>query len=994
MSRTAATIATRTHLGLAHCLATSFLEHHPDGEVVVLLVDGSEPEEVFADLAVTTITTDDLDAPDLDAMRARYSTFELCNALKPFLLQHVLDRPGTEQALYLDSDLYVVDSLVDDVYAVLEGAAIFATPHLCDISEAVPGGVARDLAVLLRGTLNGGCIGVRRSTDAARFLSWWADRLTTAGYYRLEQGMNCDQRWLDLVLGYDLDLVVSRHRGLNLAYWNLDERAISSRDGCWFSNDEPLRFVHFSGFSADDPTALTRSWSRYDLVNRPDVAPLAEEYRAALRASLAHVERARTRPAPVGPRRATIGRSDVIDRAPVDATTSPADVAVVIPVHDAAATLAAAVHSALAQEGVAVEVVVVDDGSHDHPAAVLPDDPRVTLLTTGHGGVSRARNRGWSATSARMVIFLDADDTISDPHRARDQLALLDEWPEMAIVHSGWEVVAHGEPVATRTPWTQLPTLELERWIDYPVLLPSAMAFRREHVRAVGGFDEALRQAEDLDLVLRLLLQGWTATWLERVTTRYHRHATSASTDVDAQVQAMAVVLDRLFSDPALPGCVAARQRPVRYNTHVWLASRYHRAGRPAEMAAHLAASSVWSDAPVGSLALDWVDRFVTARADAGDPPLDVAALTADPAWRSLVRSAPRALLERGVAVGGHVTVRRPVVPAPPLASGMWTAAVALANLPAPALDLSSALARSYGRHRSGWAFALDALRPLQVDGGVLVDGFVEHTFHRAQQPAHAAPWIGFLHNPAELPPWYPIDQSAAWLLADERFRESLATCRGLFTLSTALRDWWAARVDVPVEAVAHPTSPPLVRFSPEGFLQNPFPRVVQVGTWLRKLHAVHVLPVRRLQRTIVHQHEPYIEALFAAEREALRLRVDESIVETLPFLDDRAYDELLSCNLVFVDLYAASANNAVGECLARATPILVNPLPAVREYLGDDYPLYFSSRTEAAGKAEDATLVVAAHEYLAARPQAEQLHAACFLGAVARSEIYRGLTG
>ncbi len=168
----------------------------------------------------------------------------------------------------------------------------------------------------------------------------------------------------------------------------------------------------------------------------------------------------------------------------------------------------------------------------------------------------------------------------------------------------------------------------------------------------------------------------------------------------------------------------------------------------------------------------------------------------------------------------------------------------------------------------------------------------------------------------------------------------------------------------------------------------------MQVGTWLRKLHAVYALPVRRLQRTIVHQHEPYIDALFAAEREALRLRVDESIVETLPFLDDRAYDELLSCNLVFVDLYAASANNAVGECLARATPILVNPLPAVREYLGDDYPLYFSSRTEAAGKAEDPALVVAAHEYLAARPQAEQLHTECFLGAVARSEIYRGLTG
>ena len=571
---------------------------------------------------------------------------------------------------------------------------------------------------------------------------------------------------------------------------------------------------------------------------------------------------------------------------------------------------------------------------------------------------------------------------------------MLDERPELAIVHSGWEVLEHGERVATRTPWTRLPSLELGRWIEYPVVLPSAMAFRREHLTTVGGFDESLCQAEDLDLVIRLLLRGWSATWLERVTTRYHRHGGSASTDVDGQARAMAVILDRLFAAPDVPESVAARQRAIRYNTHVWLASRYQRAGRSAEMAEHLAASSVWADGPVGSLALDWVERFVAARADAGDPVLDVGALTADPAWRSLVRSSPHALLERGARLGGLTTSRRPVPQAAPArASGIWSGARPLASRPTPALDVSAALERSYGRHRGGWAVALDALRTLHVAGGVAVDGFVEHTFRADRQPPHSAPWIGFLHNPAELPSWYPIDQSAAGLLADDRFRASLPSCRGLFTLSTALRDWWAERVDVPVEAVPHPAGVPTMRFSPEGHRHNPFPRVVQVGTWLRKLHAVHLLPVRRLQRTIVHQHEPYIDALFAAELAALHLRVDPSVVETLPFLDDRAYDELLSCNLVFVDLYAASANNAVVECLVRATPILVNPLPAVREYLGDDYPLYFTSRNEAARKAEDPDLVTAAHHHLVTLPLAEQLGVDCFVGAVARSAIYRGLT-
>jgi glycosyltransferase involved in cell wall biosynthesis len=649
----------------------------------------------------------------------------------------------------------------------------------------------------------------------------------------------------------------------------------------------------------------------------------------------------------------------------------------------------------LTQQEVTVEVIVVDDGSGDDPASVLPPDPRITLLTTSRGGVSRARNHGLTAAQARMVIFLDADDTISDPLRARDQLAMLDRRPDLGIVHSGWEVFEDGRPVLARTPWTRLPSLDLDQWVEYPVVLPSAMAFRRDGIRDVGAFDESLRQVEDLDIVLRMLLRGWTAAWLERVTTRYHQRAVSASADVDAQASALAVVLDRLFADPATPDSVTVRQRAIRYNLHVWLASRYHRVGRMSHMADQLAASSVWFDGPVAPLALDWVHRFVDARADAGDPPLDVRALTAEPAWQSLIRSPAGALIERGVAVSGRATARRPTAQkeAKPAATpDLWSPAVEVRELPPPALDCSLAWARGYGRHRSGWTAALEALRPLHVADGVLVDGFVEHTFQPTDRSPYRSPWIGFLHNPAELPPWYPIDQSAVRLLADDRFRASLGTCRGLFTFSAALRDWWAPRVDVPVEAVPFPTGTPLLRFTVDGFLHNPFPRIVQVGTWLRKLHAVHDLPVHRMQRTIVHQHELYIDELFAAERSALRLRVDESLVETLPFLDDHGYDELLSCNLVLVELYATSANNAVVECLVRGTPILVNPLPAVREYLGDDYPFYFSSRTEAARKAEDDELVAAAHRYLVNRPQAQQLSGTCFAGAIAGSAIYRGL--
>ena len=238
----------------------------------------------------------------------------------------------------------------------------------------------------------------------------------------------------------------------------------------------------------------------------------------------------------------------------------------VVPVHNGAALLGDAVRSALMQEGVQLEVIVVDDGSDDDPASALPSDPRVSLMSTSHMGVSQARNSGFRAGRGRMVVFLDADDAMTDPFRVRDQLALLDQRPELAIVHSGWEVIdSDGRSVTTRTPWIRLPDLSLEHWVGYPVVLPSAMAFRRTSVVACGGFDVGLRQMEDVDLVFRLLLRGWRAAWLERVTTQYRRHGASASQDIDAQAHAHSVVLHRLFSDPDLPTSVASQERMVRY---------------------------------------------------------------------------------------------------------------------------------------------------------------------------------------------------------------------------------------------------------------------------------------------------------------------------------------------------------------------------------------------------------------------------------------------
>ena len=73
-----------------------------------------------------------------------------------------------------------------------------------------------------------------------------------------------------------------------------------------------------------------------------------------------------------------------------------------------------------------------------------------------------------------------------------------------------------------------------------------------------------------------------------------------------------------------------------------------------------------------------------------------------------------------------------------------------------------------------------------------------------------------------------------------------------------------------------------------------------------------------------------------------------------------------------------------------RATPLLVNPLPAVREYLGDGYPLYYDDLDQAAALAQDLGRLRAAHQWLTERASQHPLDAAAFRRAVCDSEVYQ----
>jgi glycosyltransferase involved in cell wall biosynthesis len=194
------------------------------------------------------------------------------------------------------------------------------------------------------------------------------------------------------------------------------------------------------------------------------------------------------------------------------------EVSVVIPTRSRWRLLStAALPSALEQQDVALEVIVVDDGSRDETPARLAelDDPRLAVIRHETSrGVAAARNAGIRAARGRWVSFLDDDDLWS-PRKLRAQVDSAEAAGAVFAYSAG------GGLDASRTFLFAVPppdpvtvTRELLRWNVIWCGCSNVLA-RADVVADLDGFDERLVQLADWDLWIRLALAGPAAATTE-----------------------------------------------------------------------------------------------------------------------------------------------------------------------------------------------------------------------------------------------------------------------------------------------------------------------------------------------------------------------------------------------------------------------------------------------------------------------------------------------
>lgn len=288
------------------------------------------------------------------------------------------------------------------------------------------------------------------------------------------------------------------------------------------------------------------------------------------------------------------------------------------------------------------------------------------------------------------------------------------------------------------------------------------------------------------------------------------------------------------------------------------------------------------------------------------------------------------------------------------------------------------------GYHRSGWPYAMQALRPMHAArASLLFDDFVEQTWvYSGRTKPIRQPWAGIFHHPPNPPAWTRPQDRLDKLHTRPGFAESMPQLRLAVCLSRYVADWIESAWRLPTAVVKHPTEIPQLRWSPSDWLADR--RLLQVGWYLRNVRLIHQVDTTchrtRLMaaRPVMAEHERHCRREFAMRKE-----FDSQGVLEIDWIENSGFDCLLARSVVCMEVLDASANNVTIECLARNTPLIVNRHPAAIEYLGPSYPLYFDDHRQIAPMVSNPDLILSGHKYLAERDKTF-LSAAAFRAGVA----------
>ncbi len=272
-------LCSNNYLAQAKTLGDSILKFYPDSKFTIGLVDYLDDQIDYSFFAgMDILPFYQLDFSDFEDMLTRYNVIEFNTAVKPFYIDYLWRKYGTDsRIIYLDPDILLYRPL-DHVTNALKSHDVILTPMFCEVQTMTS---LDELVALRHGMFNLGFIALKYSGESGRFVQWWKERLRTHCLIDKPRGIFVDQKWIDLAPMLFDEIFILKHLGYNMAWWNFSERKLLDL-GTEFGVNQPdqhLYFFHFSGFKPRSEYITGRSGERqFAFENRPELKRLAEEY--------------------------------------------------------------------------------------------------------------------------------------------------------------------------------------------------------------------------------------------------------------------------------------------------------------------------------------------------------------------------------------------------------------------------------------------------------------------------------------------------------------------------------------------------------------------------------------------------------------------------------------------------------------------------------------------------------------------------------------------
>ncbi|MBM7676018.1 glycosyltransferase involved in cell wall biosynthesis [Gracilibacillus alcaliphilus] len=206
-----------------------------------------------------------------------------------------------------------------------------------------------------------------------------------------------------------------------------------------------------------------------------------------------------------------------------------------MPVYNAAEYLAESIESILAQTFSDFDFYIINDGSTDDSSCVIKKyervDQRIKVIDRHNKGVSYSLNEAIALSDSTYIARMDADD-ISSASRFEMQIDYLENHPEVDVL--GTRIIpigdAHSEEkrkIQTRY-GTEVSKESLQNdFLRENLICHPSVMMKRSFIQMMHGYRSTYKLAEDYDLWMRGIKEGFIIQNLQEELLQYRIHKDS-----------------------------------------------------------------------------------------------------------------------------------------------------------------------------------------------------------------------------------------------------------------------------------------------------------------------------------------------------------------------------------------------------------------------------------------------------------------------------------